>query len=466
MRNIKESWRDTSWQFWLLAIFVILTFITGGSARGDVQSLIVLRPVAIVLCAISLWTIKLEQIKKYRLFFGFFVLSFTIVCLQLVPLPYSIWAMLPGREILTEIDQAAALGHVWRPISFVPEMTWNALFSMFIPLAILLLGAQLREREKIRLLIVVASIGVMSGLTGIVQIAGDPTGPLYFYRNTNEASAVGFFANRNHQAILLATLFPIFVVIASRQTVAVEQKRLQIIFALGICIVIIPLLLVTGSRIGLATGLVGLVSIPFLYRRTGLRTSKLAVKSSLQMKIATGTGIAFITGFIFIFFSKAQAIERLFTSDENQFLRFKVWGPIAEQSWHYFPFGAGAGTFAPVYQIQEKTDLLYPVFINHAHNDYLEAYFNFGFGGLLLASLLIASLLIASIKVWRRSSNEDKTVIYGKMASIILLIIAIGSISDYPLRIPSLMALATLACIWLSDALSSFPAVRTSRSEK
>ena len=193
--------------YWALVVFLILTFLTGGGSRADIQSLIILRPAAVIFCGVGLWSLKWAHVKANRFFFGMTAAIFALVIGHLIPLPPSIWGSLPGRELISEIDKAAELGEVWRPVSMVPSATWNAFYSLFVPLAVLSLGVQLSREERFKLLPIVIGLGLISGLVGLLQVIGDPSGPLYLYMVTNNGSAAGLFANRNHQAILLAMLF-------------------------------------------------------------------------------------------------------------------------------------------------------------------------------------------------------------------------------------------------------------------
>src|SRR3546814_18783044 len=67
----------------------------------------------------------------------------------------------------------------------------------------------------------------MSGGLGLAQVIGPRDGPLYLYEITNNGSAVGLFANRNHQAALLACLFPMLAVYASIDHPSAERMRLK-----------------------------------------------------------------------------------------------------------------------------------------------------------------------------------------------------------------------------------------------
>jgi O-antigen ligase len=455
MRNTFLSRDDKSWRFWLIAVFVILVMLLGGGSGPDNQTFILLRPVSIIICCIALWSIKREHVVPYKVLFIFAVAFFAMVGVQLIPLPPEIWSALPGRELEAQIDKAAGIAPVWRPISLVPSMTWNALYSLFIPLAALLMGIQLTRNERRKLLVVIIILGILGGLVGLLQVIGDPTGPLYFYSFTNNGSAVGFFANRNHQAFLLSCLFPMLAVFASIDVKSRESHRIRLMIAGGAGILLVPLLLVTGSRMGILVGIIGLFSIPFLYKNPVAGLNEKRRGRRFTPAYAVGAFGVFILVLLTVVFSRAQALQRLVTDEDNQDLRFQVWGPIIEQGWKYFPFGAGAGAFAQAYQTGERNELLYPNYVNLAHNDFIEVFFSFGLIGVGLIAAALILWAMASYKIWRLPSDKRPSTLVGRMASVIMLILAVASISDYPLRDPSMMVLWTVCCLWMVDALKT-----------
>ena len=190
MAKISPQKYSISWPFWGLCAFLVLVFASGGGARADIHSLMVLRPVAAMLCAFGVWRLSRGHIQQYRFLFIFAALLFGLIGLQLIPLPPAFWGALPGREIVTEIDRVAGLGNVWRPISMVPSGTWNALFSLLIPLAVLLLGVQLTRDQRFQLLPVLLILGLSSGAIGLLQVTSAADSPLYFYEITNNGWAV------------------------------------------------------------------------------------------------------------------------------------------------------------------------------------------------------------------------------------------------------------------------------------
>jgi O-antigen ligase len=436
--------------FWALTVFLALAFLTGGGSRTDIQSLVVLHPAAIVFCGIALWTLRWEQVKAHRFLFGMTAAIFALVIIQLVPLPPSVWGALPGREFITQIDKVAGLGDVWRPISMVPAATWNALHSLFVPFAVLLFSVQLDREARFRLLPVVLGMGLFSGFLGILQIVGPPDGPLYFYDITNNGSAVGLFSNRNHQAILLASLFPMLAVYASTNVRSEEQAGLRKGLALAAGTVLIPLMLVTGSRAGLILGTLGILSVFLLYRKPASLTPRKRKRRTIDWRYLLAAFAILCLGALTIILARAEAFQRLFSSTGPKDDRFSWWPHIAEMGWKYFPFGSGFGSFVEVYQIDEPDYLLSPAYANHAHNDWLELFLTGGLPGLILLGLAMIAMIRTSWPIFRTAPREGREIRFARLGAIVILCLALGSIADYPLRSPSLACVFIIATLWLS----------------
>ena len=112
-----------SLQFKLLAAFIVVLFLTGGSARDDVMSLLVLRPLAVLALGAGLLTLSGAQLSANRIVFCLFFALVGLIGLHAVPLPPAIWQSIPGRELVAEIDRAAGLTGIWRPLSLEPYGT-------------------------------------------------------------------------------------------------------------------------------------------------------------------------------------------------------------------------------------------------------------------------------------------------------------------------------------------------------
>jgi O-antigen ligase len=456
IRNIKRVFRRLNFfkaitvPFWLLVVFLIITFFTGGASRSDVQSLIILRPAAVVFCGLAVWTLRWSYVKKNRFLFGMAVSIFVVVGMHLIPLPPIIWSSLPGRELINEIDGTLNLGSIWRPISMSPPATWNALFSLFVPLAVLLLGVQIKNEERYKLLWVLLAFALFSGFLGILQVIGDPQGPLYLYRITNHGSAVGLFSNRNHQAIFLVTSIPMLTVFACTGINTNEQLNARSYMSLALGLILVPLILITGSRTGLVLAVLVLLSVASLYKKPTITIPKKRTNKKFNFWWFLAVVALLVLTALTIVMSRAEALKRIVSSGQSDDLRFQIWPQLLELGWKYFPFGSGVGSFVEVYQISEPTEMLSPAYVNHAHNDWLELWMTLGLPALILLGIAVVAFVRALPLVFYSNANSHREKTYAKLGAILILLFALGSITDYPLRSPSLSCVFVIACLWLT----------------
>ena len=446
-------------QFWALCLLLTACFLIGGSARGEVASLMILRPLAILILGFALWRLQRAQLRAHWFIIAMALAVIALPALQLIPMPPLLWHQLPGRNLIAEIDRVAELGQVWRPLSLTPPETRNALFAALVPFAALVLGVQLAHEELYRLLVVVLLLGGTSAVIGLLQTLGDPDGPLYFYATTNNGLAVGLFANRNHQGVLLAMMLPLLAVLASARPERGGVRPEQIAAILGgLCL--LPLLLVTGSRVGLICGVAGLLAVPALIRpapRGSHRSDKPGkTKSRLSQPlwIAGGFGLlalALIT--LTIMLGRGAAWDRLVATGSSSDFRVQILPTLKTMIARYFPFGTGMGSFERVYQVHEPDALLSPIYMNHAHNDWLEVLLNAGVAGVLLLVAAIAAFGIRAARVFSLRAPQSREIQYARVGLVLVILAAIASISDYPLRTPSLASLFVVAVLWASCPL-------------
>ncbi|GAD50851.1 O-antigen polymerase family protein [Caenibius tardaugens NBRC 16725] len=433
--------------FWGLCGLLLACFCFGGSARADVGALIFLRPLAIVLLGFGLVRLTIDDIRAHAFAFSLAFVILGMLLLQLVPLPPVFWQALPGRDLVAQIDQTAGLGTIWRPFSLVPSGTRNAFFAALVPFAALVLGSQLSHRERRLLLpVILLAIGV-TALIGLLQTLGPAEGPLYFYAITNNGASVGIFANRNHQAVLLAIALPMLWVFLS-------QNRLQRYLGVLLGIFIGLLVLVTGSRSGLLCAILALVLLPFLT----LKPADQPIKSTGQvLRVApwillTGLGLIF-AGFA-LWLGRAIAWERLQESTAEGEWRLAALPVVRDMIMQYFPAGGGAGSFAELYQRSEPDSLLTNAYFNHAHNDWLEVLVTDGVAG---AAILLAAVLAYCRGVKRALASglfpRDRGEQYQRLGLVVVALLALASISDYPLRTPFLACVFVLAVLWMPHSV-------------
>ncbi len=426
-------------RFGVLVALIVAAFLFGGGSRGDIVSLVILRPLAALACGYALLSLDGSTLRAHRALIAIYAGIVLLVAGHLVPLPPELWQALPGREILAEIDRAAGLGEVWRPITLVPAAGWNALFALVVPVAVLLLAVQCTPAERERLLPLFLILCFASGLIGMLQMIGPSRGPLYFYRITNDGAAVGLFSNRNHASVFLACFAPMA---ATWIALAPAERRRIWLSAAGLTL-ILPLIVAAGSRAGLLTGALGLAAAAAI-----LGGARLGAVARRDLKRIGGgaLGLALLLSALFFILARGQSIERLTATGQEEDLRFQAWGSVVEAVGAFFPVGSGAGSFAESYQIFEPDALLSPSYFNHAHNDFLEIAMTFGLPGLFLIAFVAWVWLAESWRAWRGGA------VVARLGSTLLALLAVASAVDYPLRVPSLAVLATISLLWLRSS--------------
>lgn len=441
-------------RFWVLAVFLAFAFLIGGGSRSDIESLMILRPVSAVVLAYALSGLSARDIRGHWVPLLVAILAVLLCMVQLVPLPPSIWQALPGRDLIVDIDHAAELGAIWRPVNMTPQDGWNALFALLPPLAALILAVQLRRDEKWALIPVIVGVALFSGIIAVLQLGGPSNGPLYFYRITNLGAAVGLFANRNHQAVFLATIIPMLAVSASAHVRFPIDQRLRGLLALAIGLFIVPLILVTGSRAGLIVSVLGLIGAAILF---GLpRQKRLAHEATAMPKLwlALLGVVILISAGATMWLGRAVALERLFAEPAGIELRYRAWAPMWEMTLRYFPIGSGFGSFPDLFAVHEPYALLSPTTFRHAHNDWLELLFTGGIPALLLLSVAVVAVIVTVVRSFG-PGHEKTIVLMTRLGLCVIGMLAVASAVDYPLRTPSISCLFAVAVAWASSLSSS-----------
>lgn len=452
-----------SLRFALFATFCILTFLMGGGARADIQSLAVLRPLAVAACVFALFSLSRDDWRAYKFPIALLLSVVALVFVHLIPLPPALWSFLPQADLYNQVSQAAQIGTVYRPISMVPPATQNAFWSLFVPLATLFLLIGLRPDDRSKILPLLIFLGLLSAVIGLLQIIGPPNGPFYFYRITNNGTAVGLFSNRNHHAVFLGCLFPLLAAWAATYGGSEKSQMALKWTSVGIGLFLIPLILVTGSRAGLVIGLLGVLSIPFV---TGI--SRISVDLKAQAKkgrkfaglspSAILIGIAAIAATAMVaatlFFSKAQSIDRLHTASDESGFRLAIWDVVLTIFPKFLPLGTGAGSFVEIYQMYETDSTLGVSYVNHAHNDILEIALTLGIPGLLLMLVAIMAWGRGFARAVQQRKKASQEAIYGRAGFVVTALLALASVVDYPLRVPSISILGVIASVWAYQSVS------------
>jgi O-antigen ligase len=432
--------------FALLSVFIFLAFLYGGASRAEVLSQLVVRLAAIL--AIAVFAVQLDRTgaRAIRPALLFLAAVAAIILVQLIPLPPETWAALPGRALYADALALAGLPPVWRPLSLTPDLTVDTLLSVLPPLALILGLGVIGRRLYAQLIPIVLAAVAISAVVGVIQVS---SGSFYLYEITNKDSLVGFFANRNHQALFFAIAFPLLACWAASPSGDRTHAQLRNWVALCVGVALIPLLLVTGSRGGLVLGAIGIVAalaITARFRRErGMPIFGLSRRGALLLLIPIAAGIAAVGATVFL--ARDEAIQRVMEGPTNE-LRSRNLPLIAQLVRDHLPLGTGYGSFDTVFRSHEARATLSEFYLNHAHNDWIEIVLE---GGLVPIPLILFFLGWFALRAWRLwvGSRHRDSPMLGRAGTVIVAIILVGSALDYPLRTPFVAILFALGSVWM-----------------
>jgi O-antigen ligase len=435
----------------LLALLLIL-WLAGGASRADVIGQVLVRASAwAILIALLLFARFPRPVPAKPLALLIFA-AVALPAIQLIPLPPSIWESLPGRGLLAEAARVSGQEQPWRSVSISPEATFNALSSLIVPLVVFLLVIRLTPRDHPRLANILLVLVIASSLFGLIQFAGlridNP------FVNEIRGTVSGSFANRNHFALFLSIgclLAPAWVFLDQKGVRWKGPVALAMLLLFGL------LILATGSRMGIILGIVavglGLFSV---HKQIRNELKRLPPKLSIGL-IAVAICMTASAIILSIVLDRAVSVDRAISLEVKEDLRRQALPVVISMTQQYFPVGSGFGAFDPVYRMAEPSALLSRSYFNHAHNDLIEIVLD---GGLLGALLLLCALvwwLLKSIAAWR--SRDAVNAILPRLGSMIVLLVIIASLTDYPARTPMIMAMLVIAAFWLAQA----PAIASDR---
>ena len=429
-----------------LAVFALL-FISiaffGGSARADVNWLLPLRPICLFAIAVLVVLPLRERAHAMAVPAVLLAALALSIAVQLVPLPPEIWTSLPGRARFAEAAVVAGLDQPWRPVSLVPWLTWNSLFALLPALAVMtaLWGIGPRHRDRV-ILGFLAFLGV-SILLGIAQVAGALNGPPLHYRFFAQDSAIGFFANRNHAAAVLATGFPVLRLwsLTAPQGRAGAKRR---IFTLVAALVLLVMIVVTGSRTGMLVGFAAFAASLAMAPLDELG-AKLDPRKAWMVRVGV-VAVPLLVVVLLVLFGKAVALDRIVDDDLLAEQRVMYLPLLLDLMRGFLPFGSGFGTFDPVYRSFEPDWAITTKYLNHAHNDLLELLMT---GGVFALAVLAAFIVWIAVRLWKTRSDARAAETISVRAGAIMAAALLGaSLTDYPLRTPIAGAVLVLAC-WL-----------------
>ena len=406
------------------ALLIVAALLGGGGVGFGLMNL------AVQLLALSLLAVNGAAMRAFwqegpRALVWLAGFSIALPLLQSVPLPPALWQALPGRDLVTESFALAGLEERWFTWSVNPWRTMGAALALIPPLAMLVLVMQCDARERRALIMMLVWLALASLLAGAVQVLSEnrhgnlypgASGPILF----------GFFANRNSAGLFLAIALPATLFAARERHWLTGPARFVIaaLIVLGV--------LLTQSRSALL--LAGVVGLAWLTHRPW-RTLSLTRAQTL-LGAVLGSALLLGAGALALQNDRLGATVERF--GQTRFNRPEIWEDGLFAARRYWPVGSGMGTFDEVFQVDESLEYLMPARAGRAHNDYLEIAIEAGLPGIALA---LAWLVWLGRAGWQLRKSGSRTA---SAATVGLVLIALQSSIDYPMRNQAILCIAAL----------------------
>ena len=354
--------------------------------------------------------------------------------IQLIPLPPALWQALPGRERAAEIYGLLGWREAWLPLSLDPEATTSAALSVIPAFATFLLIARTTTTQRVTCARMLVGVALLGALLGAVQVATG--GNFTLFDSVHRGHALGFFTNRNHQALFLLIAMPFACATASIEDRRRKRFSSSIWACAGLVLVLTAAVLATKSRSGAA---LLLIVLPFCAAQLGL--FKIRLRAAAIAALAAIALLAIVASS-----SAVQELAARFGNAHDD--RTTFWANTLVAISQSGIVGTGFGTFPMIYRTVEPLTDLAAGYVNHAHCDYLELLLE---GGLAGIGLLVAALgwigFRASQLLKPGPASLDRRL--ARAALIGILIITLHSLVDYPLRMLSLEILFGFLCALL-----------------
>jgi O-antigen ligase len=176
----------------------------------------------------------------------------------------------------------------------------------------------------------------------------------------------------------------------------------------------------------------------------GVNTSRSSANRRIFLA-AAAFGVVFA-----IQFGMQRAMTR-FEADSLSDLRASLSPATAILALQHLPVGSGLGSFEQLYSISEADAELFSGYANRAHNDWAEFLLETGLPGVVVASLFLIWLTRRTIAVWKKHPAlvDGCAFMLARGGSLIIFLLLVHSLVDYPLRTTALSSLLAFAAALL-----------------
>lgn len=352
----------------------------------------------------------------------------------LLQVPAEIWLSLPARSYYQDVVQ-------WHQLS-QPDLkdfalsldavgTTQAIWVVIAALAVSVGVLALPRPLIMKLLALFAFLAIVEAILGLVQYA--LSGPAFLsYSPVPQNRAIGTFINRNHFATWLAMSLPIVLLRTSGaftfQSGDSSSHRGYGQVWWGFALVLISAaLLASASRAGSSAAFIVTVTTLCV-----IATRKMPGRRSLMLLAVVSTVALLVSESILPRLVLAFSEDALRESAAGRSIIYAVALDAAKQ---FFPFGSGLGSFSIAFQRFQPPELE-SLFIEHAHNDYIQLLFETGAAGVLILVLFAVATVATAINLFRNRDDFHR-IAPGVGCFLGAAAFAFHSLFDFPAHIPA-----------------------------
>ena len=419
-----------------LTVFGLALIFGGATSQGHASDALVELACLPLLAAALMRLATQSRARRAAIPLVLLALMLALPLLQLIPMPPGMWPHLPGRAAVVEVLAFTDRPLPWWPVSLDPSGTLGSFLSVLPAAAIFLavLSTDVRDRRMM-------TLGLVGFAAATVVLAQGPGSPLRFYTITNFDSSVGFFANRNHYAALLCAVLPLALAWTIHSAgLGGTERRLRALLFGAISVLLLLGAALSLSRAGILLATLALGSSILLLDFDAARESR---RSVVRLMVVIGA----IAVLMIANYALSGLLSRFASSGIDDF-RFQIWSITRAAISSVFPFGAGFGTFQPLYLAFDRPEALSGAYVNRAHNDWLELVLEAGLPALLLMIAFCVWFARSAWRAWRGHVSEEVRldVKLVRAATLSLVILLLHSFVDYPLRTIAGEALFAFLC--------------------
>ncbi|MBU1342556.1 MAG: O-antigen ligase family protein [Proteobacteria bacterium] len=365
------------------------------------------------------------------------------ILFQLIPLPPFVVAFLsPDAFKIHQTTQMITDTNSWMMLTVHPKATVSEFLRYSTYVMFYILTVQLLSQKKMlqTTVLVITLFGGLLAFSSILQFYLTEDMALWFRHVPKNSIIVGPYVNHNHYAGLMELMFPIvlglFLFYRPRigntslikgiaEIFSQEKANIHILIGTSALLIVVSIF-VSLSRGAMISTCLSLILFTLLL---------------LKRKISKGNttlilGVIILTALSIGWFGWDQIFDRFARLKNAQGIiyesRLDFWQDSKEIIRHYKITGSGMGTFSHIYPLHRSMKT--PLFLAHAHNDYLELLAEGGMIAFILAASFLITLFLKTYQMFLK--RRDAFSIYLYMGSITALTsLLLHSFTDFNLHI-------------------------------